>query len=414
MKTINTDSKVYPWIVVGLLWFVALLNYMDRQMLSTMREAMQVDIEELQSATSFGHLMAIFLWIYGLMNPFSGFIADRFSKKMLIVGSLFVWSLVTFLMGFANTFSELYALRAVMGISEALYMPAALALIVEYHSDKSRSLAVGLHMTGLYVGQALGGFGALVSENFSWHKTFIGFGFIGIAYSVILLLFLRNKKRVISNTVEPTVKWNSNLITSLKSFFSKREYLVVLFCFLVFSLPGWATKNWLPTLLSDSLQISLSTAGPIATITIAGSSFVGVLIGGSLSDRWILKNKRARILSGAIGLLHMVPALLLLGYGNSILMVVGAGILFGLGFGTYDANNVPTLYQYVNLKNRATAYGFMNMVGIFGGAFITNVLGKYTDEGNLGKGFSMLAIVVLIAFIVQVSLLTTRNMVEGD
>ena len=124
-------SKNYPWVAVGLLWMVALLNYLDRQMLATMKPAMQIDIEELQSATNFGYLMAVFLWIYGLMSPVSGIIADRLNKKWLIIGSLFVWSLVTLLMGFAQTYNQLYALRALMGISEALYIPAGLALPAE-------------------------------------------------------------------------------------------------------------------------------------------------------------------------------------------------------------------------------------------------------------------------------------------
>ena len=161
MKTTDTQSptaRIYPWVVVGLLWGVALLNYMDRQMLSTMKDAMQVDITELPSATNFGRLMAAFLWIYALVSPVAGAVADRVSRKWLIIGSLFVWSAVTFGMGYANTFNQLYVLRAIMGISEALYIPAGLALIADWHQDRTRSLAVGIHMTGLYTGQALGGF----------------------------------------------------------------------------------------------------------------------------------------------------------------------------------------------------------------------------------------------------------------
>ena len=181
MKT----SKLYPWFVVALLWGVALLNYMDRQMLSTMKEAMQVDITALQSAVNFGHLMAVFLWIYGLMSPVSGIVADRMNRKWLIVGSLFVWSSVTFLMGEASSFSQIFWLRALMGVSEALYIPAGLSLIADYHSEKTRSLAVGIHMTGLYTGQAIGGFGATVAASFTWQTTFHWFGIIGIAYACL-------------------------------------------------------------------------------------------------------------------------------------------------------------------------------------------------------------------------------------
>ena len=149
------NKSIYPWVVVGLLWIVALLNYMDRQMLSTMQEAMKVDIVELNKAEAFGALMAIFLWIYGFMSPVAGIIADRVNRKWLVVGSLFVWSAVTFLMGYAHDFHELYWLRAIMGVSEALYIPSALSLIADWHEGKSRSLAVGVHMTGLYVGRLL-------------------------------------------------------------------------------------------------------------------------------------------------------------------------------------------------------------------------------------------------------------------
>jgi len=141
---------------------------MDRQMLSTMKDAMAIDITELQSAERFGVLMAIFLWIYGCVSPFAGAISDRVNRKWLIVGSIFVWSLVTFLMGVAEDFNQLRILRALMGISEALYIPSALSLLADWHEGKSRSLAIGIHMTGIYMGQAVGGFGAVVAAMLSW------------------------------------------------------------------------------------------------------------------------------------------------------------------------------------------------------------------------------------------------------
>lgn len=340
------NSKIYPWIVVGLLWGVALLNYMDRQMLSTMKDAMQVDIVELQSATNFGYLMAIFLWIYALMSPVSGVIADRMSRKWLIVGSLFVWSSVTYLMGIAETFNQIVFLRALMGVSEALYIPAGLSLIADYHTGKSRSLAVGIHMTGLYTGQAIEGFGATVADAFSWHTTFHWFGIIGIAYAVILMLFLHDKK----TEILPTEKLQTNpqkekesVFTSLKSLLTNVAFWVILLYFAAPSLPGWATKNWLPTLFAENLDLPMSQAGPISTITIAVSSFIGVLIGGPLSDKWVQKNLRGRVYTGAIGLGLTIPSLLLLGFGHNLVAVVGAGLLFGIGYGIFDTNNMPIL-----------------------------------------------------------------------
>ncbi|WP_278504981.1 MFS transporter [Phocaeicola barnesiae] len=403
-------SNVYPWIVVALLWGVALLNYMDRQMLSTMKDSMQIDITELQSAANFGRLMAVFLWIYGLMSPVAGLIADRLNRKWLIVCSLFVWSAVTYLMGVADTFNQVFWLRALMGISEALYIPAGLSLIADYHTGRSRSLAVGIHMTGLYTGQAIGGFGATVAAAFSWHTTFHWFGIIGIAYAIILMLFLRDKK---SEPVTPVQSTNTeeqkvNIFQSLRMLFSNIAFWVILLYFAAPSLPGWATKNWLPTLFAENLNLPMSQAGPLSTITIAVSSFIGVLTGGLLSDKWVQRNLRGRIYTGAIGLGLTIPSLLLLGFGHSLVAVVGAGLLFGIGYGIFDANNMPILCQFVSAKQRATAYGVMNMTGVFAGAAITDLLGQWGDGGNLGLGFAMLAIVVVVALCAQLYFLRPK------
>ena len=399
----------YPWIVVALLWVVALLNYMDRQMLSTMKPTMQIDIHELQSATNFGYLMAIFLWIYGFMSPVSGIIADRLNRKWLIVGSLFVWSGVTFAMGYATTFNQLYWLRAVMGVSEALYIPAGLALIADYHTDKTRSLAIGIHMTGLYVGQAIGGFGATIAATFSWQQTFHSFGIIGIAYSVVLIFFLREKRNAVVHELGQPQNKKPAILKGLAVLFTNISFWVILFYFAMPSLPGWGVKNWLPTLFAENLNIDMSKAGPMSTITIAASSFLGVIFGGILSDKWVQKNLRGRIYTSAIGLALTIPALLLIGFGHSIFHVVGAAFCFGFGYGMFDANNMPILCQFVSSKYRATAYGLMNMVGVFAGAFITDLLGKSTDAGNLGKSFAMMGGVVVIALIIQLTILRPKT-----
>lgn len=411
------NKKFYPWLVVALLWVVALLNYMDRQMLSTMQDAMKLDIVELQKAEAFGALMAVFLWIYGLVSPFAGVVADRVSRKKLVVGSLFVWSAVTYLMGYASDFTQLYWLRALMGVSEALYIPSALSLIADWHEGKSRSLAIGIHMTGLYVGQAVGGFGATIAATFSWHSTFYWFGIIGIAYSVVLALLLHDKPKaaaaVAASPNPATLMKKESLWRGLSVVLSTWAFWVILIYFAVPSLPGWATKNWLPTLFADSLGLEMAQAGPMSTITIAASSFVGVLLGGVLSDKWVLRNIRGRIYTSAIGLGMTIPALVLLGFGHSVVAVVGAGMLFGIGFGMFDANNMPILCQIISAKYRATAYGVMNMVGVFAGAAVTQLLGKWTDGGNLGMGFAVLGGIVIVALVLQlVCLRPTSDNVE--
>lgn len=406
------NKKFYPWLVVALLWVVALLNYMDRQMLSTMQSAMMVDIVELNKAEAFGALMAVFLWIYGFVSPVAGIITDRLNRKWLVVCSLFVWSGVTFLMGYASNFQQLYWLRAVMGISEALYIPSALSLIADWHEGKTRSLAIGVHMTGLYVGQAIGGFGATIAAMFSWHSTFHWFGIIGMVYSVILMLLLHenpNHGRTQPKSVEPLGEKKPGVLSGLGVVLSTWAFWVILFYFAVPSLPGWATKNWLPTLFAGTLGIDMSVAGPMSTITIAASSFVGVIIGGRLSDSWVQRNIRGRVYTGAIGLGMTIPALILLGLGHTLVAVVGAGVLFGIGYGMFDANNMPILCQFVSAKYRGTAYGIMNMTGVFCGAAVTHLLGKWTDGGSLGEGFALLGGIVLLALILQLACLRPKT-----
>jgi len=411
------QRRWYPWLVVFLLWGVALLNYLDRQMISTMKSSMMVDIKELETAENFGRLMAVFLWIYGLMSPVAGLIADRINRKKLIIGSLGVWSGVTLMMGYSATFEQLYTLRALMGVSEALYIPAALALIADYHTGNTRSLAVGIHMTGLYLGQALGGFGAAVAETWSWQSAFQGFGIVGILYGGLLIIFLYDK-RIEAARQEENLSFRkriNSLGRTLMLLTGTLSFWVILFYFSAPSFPGWAVKNWLPTLYADSLGIGMSKAGPLSTITIAISSLFGVITGGIMADRWISRNLKGRIFTGVIGLSMTIPALFLLGFGRGFPVVVAGGIIFGIGFGMFDANNMPVLCQFVPPGNRAAGYGIMNMAGVFAGALATSWLGKSADAGNLGRDLAFLSMPVALALLLMLVTLkpTTADKIKN-
>ncbi len=410
-------KKIYPWILVGLLWGVGLLNYMDRQMFATMQDAMAMDIPELNplvspnSAEAFGFLMSIFLYIYAPMSPIAGLVADKVNRKWLIVVSLFVWSGVTFSMGLATNYDQLVFLRGLMGVSEALYLPTGLAMIADFHRKGTRSKAIGIHMTGIYLGSALGGFGATIAAAYTWHFTFHTFGIIGMVYALVLIILLKEKKGHAGEHVPPSQRRKRPpLLKAFAVLFTNISFWVILLYFAVPSLPGWATKNWLPTLFSTNLtDMSMAVVGPLSTITLAAPSFVGVIFGGWLSDKWVQKNIKGRVFTGAIGIGLMIPGLILLGYGHTLAGLVGAGACFGIGFGMYDANNMPILCQFVSEKYRATAYGVMNLVGVLFGGFVTDVLGKATDAGHLGRDFAILGAVVLIALIVQITCLNPKT-----
>ena len=407
-----TEKKFYPWLVVGLLWIVALLNYLDRQMLSTMQQNIGADITLVADPKYFGYLMAIFLWVYGIFSPFSGAVADRVSRKWLIVGSLGVWSAVTYAMGYCDDFEELMWLRGIMGISEALYIPSALSLIADFFTGKGRSLAIGLHMTGLYCGQALGGFGSMVATTWSWQSTFHWFGIIGVGYALVLTFLLYEKSG--HGSAAPTARKTDtkvkkeNVIQSLATVFSTMAFWVILFFFASSSIPGWATKNWLPTLFHDNLSLNMEWAGPMATLTIAVSSFIGVMIGGPLSDRWVKRNVKGRIYTSAIGLAMMIPALVLIGLAHNAVLSVAAGLFFGVGYGMFDANNMPILCQFVSSRQRAMAYGFMNSVGVIMGAITTQLLGGLAEQVGLGMCFAFMGVILVVALVLQLAVLRPK------
>ena len=401
MSAAPSSLPRHAWLTVALLWPVALLNYLDRQMLSTMGISIKADIVELQSAEMYGNLMAIFMWVYAFCSPLGGLIADRTSKRWLIITSLGVWSFVTLMMGHVSGYRELYWLRAVMGVSEAFYIPAGLALIADYHRGATRSLAVGIHMSGIYLGQALGGLGGWVAQEISWRAAFQSCGYIGVAYAFVLIALLREPEKadVRSDKSDSSDKANASSQANWLGF------IILMLCFSLPSLPGWAVKNWLPTLLQDRFLMEQKTSGLWATVVVASAGFLGVLIGGKLSDQLSVRHVRGRTWVSAAGLVLLVPALAGIGLAPSFWVVIASTALFGMAFGLFDTNNMPILCQLMPPRLRATGYGLLNMVGIGSGAYLTPLLGKMKDHGvPLAQGFAYCAIPALIAAALMLSL----------
>jgi MFS family permease len=170
-------------------------------------------------------------------------------------------------------------------------------------------------------------------------------------------------------------------------------------------MPGWATKNWLPELVAKVIAGSFGLdpkeamhyAGPTAVICLAGASFIGAMIGARISDKWVQKNLRGRVFTSCIGLALIVPSLIFMGLGESLFAVVLAILCFGIGYGFFDTNTMPILCQFVPSRQRATAYGFINMSGVLGGAAITTALGNL----SLGTGFALLGGVTVLSLLIQ-------------
>jgi MFS transporter, Spinster family, sphingosine-1-phosphate transporter len=385
----------YAWAVVALLWPVAMLNYLDRQMVSTIRSSIRADIPTIANDQDFGTLMAVFMWVYAFLSPVGGFIADKFNRRWTVIGSLFVWSAVTWATGQAHTYSQMLLFRATMGISEAFYIPAALALIADFHTGGTRAKEVGIHQSGIYAGLALGGIGGYIAQASSWRNCFTWFGVAGVIYAIVLMLTLRDAP---SSGVENRADKNVTVIDTLGALWSKPAFWILVIYFTLPAIAGWVTKNWLPTFLADTFHLKEGPAGLSATGYIQFASFIGVVLGGVVADWWMRRTPRGRIFTSALGVLLLVPALLGLGYAWSLSAAIAFMILFGLGWGFFDCNNMPILCQIARPEHRATGYGFMNLVSISVGACATVALGWMRDRHvKFSVAFAASAAVALLS-----------------
>ncbi len=387
------------WMVVGLLWMAGLLNYLDRLVIAAMREPLKADVA--MTDAQFGLLTSVFLWTYGLFSPFGGFLADRFSRRGVIIGSLFVWSVVTWTMGRLHNFEGLLVARAVMGVSEACYIPAALALIADYHPGPTRSLATGLHMSGIYAGAALSGVGGYVAERYGWRAGFTWFGGFGIVYAVVLLAWLRDAARpaeanTTNHAAQPTeTGWG--LARAMRTLLTQRAFLILLLVSAFVGIANWGINGWLPTYMKDHFHLGLGAAGMTATVYIQLASFVGVLVGGVWADRWSRTQPRARAFVPAIGFCIAGPWLFW-GIGAETLAVaVAALVVYGLGRGFLDANLMPALRTITDQRFSATGYGLLNFVGVTTGGLMIYAGGWLKDaQIELGHIFRVSAVGLLI------------------
>ena len=387
-------GSFYAWAVVAMLVPVALLNYLDRMMVATMRSSIRADIPTIANDADFGFLMALFMWVYaGFLVPLGGYLADRFNRRWMVIISVFIWSLVTWLTGHAHTFTEMAWTRALMGMSEAFYIPAALALIADFHTGPTRSRAIGIHMCGIYAGQALGGLGGYIADKSSWRNAFYWFGAAGILYAIFLLFALRTPR----HAGQDASKENLGVGGSVRALLGTGAFLILTVYFTLPGIPGWAIKNWLPTFLATQFNLKQGPAGMSATGYVTLACFVGALMGGVLADRAMRFTPRGRIYVSAIGMGLCAPALIGLGNVGSLGYAIACMILFGVGFGFFDANNMPILCQIVRPENRAVGYGFMNFVGVAAGAGITVLMGAMRDRGiSLGIVFTICAAAALL------------------
>lgn len=397
------------WMVVAMLWWVALLNYLDRLMLTTMRDSIKEAIP--MSDAEFGLLTSVFLWVYAGLSPFAGFLADRFNRSRVIVGSLLLWSLVTMLTGQARTFHELLAARVLLAICEASYIPAAMALIADYHRGPTRSLATGIHETGIFIGAAMSGLGGWLALRYSWSSSFTIFGAIGTLYALALAVTLSDAPRTeLPPTESGSPAPQANLWQALVSLCRQRDYLFLAAYWGLLGVAGWAIVGWLPAYLNEQFHLDQGAAGLSATGYLFVASLLGVLFGGGWADRWSRTNQRARILVPLLGLCVAAPAVLLAAQ-TSLLVVAIAGItIYGFTRVFGDANMMPMLCLVADPRYRATGYGLLNLFSCVMGGLAVYAGGKLLDHGlSLSILFQVSAGILVICALLLVPVVQRRS-----
>ena len=418
------------WLIVALLWVIGLLNYLDRQMLVNMRHSIVSDhslpattaaaalnaapgsagVATWRSMTEaeFGLLSSAFLWTYGLLSPLAGFLADRFNRRTVILWSLLVWSAVTWLTGHAHTFGELVAARALMGISEACYVPAALALIVEYHRGPTRSLATGLHISGMYVGSILGGLCGWLASTWGWRPGFQVFGVVGLVYGGLLLAAWRPP--FISPPAAPAAPGGAlperpKAAEAFAHLLASRGFLILLAVSALVGAAFWTIKNWLPAFFVTEVHVNQAWAGVFSTSTFNAACFFGMLGAGIVADRWSRRNPRARSLVPAICFCVGAPCLFCIGFITAVPLLVLCVVIAGMTQGTLDTNLMPALCTVADARYRATGYGLLNCIGTLTGGAMTYAGGFLKDkEVSFATQFQWGAAAILVIGLLLFSL----------
>lgn len=368
------ETKTIPgaWRIVALLWMVGCLNYLDRVMLTTMRGSVIAAIP--MTEAQFGLLTSAFLWVYGALSPFAGFLADRYSRSRVIVVSLLAWSTITWLTAHASSYAGLLTTRALMGVAEACYIPAALALITDYHRGDTRSRAEGLHMSGVMIGSGLGGLGGWIAERHGWSHSFTLFGLLGIAYTVVVALWLRDAPRETIDSAPRLVRTSLPQIALAEAFrdlFHRPAFLLAVAYWGLLGLAGWAVIGWMPTYLNEQFNLSQGVAGLTSTGYMQVALLAGVLFGGAWADKWFRKDANGRIYVPMIGLAIAAPGVLMAGYTAYLPLAITGLVLYGFTRAFADSNMMPILCQVTDPRYRATGYGILNLCAtIVGGATI--------------------------------------------
>ncbi len=380
----------YKWWVVAMLWWIAFFNYADRQAIFSVFPLLEKELH--LNPVQLGLLGSAFAWVYGLCSPVAGMIVDRVRRKSAILGGLQGWSLICMATAAARSFPALVFFRGAEGLGETFYFPASVSLVSAYHGDDTRSRALGLHQTSVYIGTIAGGFFAgAIGQHYGWRWSFLVFGGLGVVLGLVLSRFLREPVRRADEAKMP-------LRDFLRLVGSTPAALLLMAAFVCANFVAVVLLSWMPKFLYDKFHLSLAAAGLTATVFVQLASMVGSPLGGWMADVFRRRRPGGRMAVQAAGVLCGAPFVVLCGLTDSAVWLVIALTAWGFFKGLYDANIFASLFDVVPAEARGTAAGFMNMVGwLGGGGTAPLVIGVVARGSGLGPAIAMAAAVYVVA-----------------
>lgn len=409
VQTETDANPYYKWVVVGVMWLIACLNYTDRMTIFSVFPVLKNEM----GLTDIGLALigSSFLWVYAVFSPVGGYLGDRFPRRTVILGSLVLFSLITFATGLARTGNQLVALRCLLGISEAVFLPPALAYIASYHFDRTRSLANSIALSGLTAGAGLGSwYGGFMTEHYSWRLGFFLLGGVGVLTALVSMTVLRPDApvtvvRVPEVVTEPPGR---KILAILKT----PTAACLIFLAFALSLTSWPTHSWLPTYIFENFKLSLTRAGSIVTLFAALPALVGGIAGGILADRWSRRDVRGRMAVQVIGFCVMAPTMLAIGFMPSATTVAGVLLVYSVARGMLEGNSMPLFCSVLPANRWSMAYGLYNTAGTLAGSLGIFLVGM--QKAKWGIGYTLSAMSVLLVMSLVVTAITTFRFLPMD
>jgi MFS family permease len=394
------SDRVYKWAVVVMLWMVCFFNYADRQSIYSVFPMLEKDPSLQLTPVQLSYVASSFMWVYAGAGWFAGLVGDRFRRKTVVLSGFLFWSVVTLAFSFATRYWHIIALRAIEGLGEAFYFPAAMALISAYHGKNTRSRAMGIHQSSVYIGTVAGGtLGGAMGQYFGWRSSFTVLGLAGIALG--LLLFVCLKEPVEESRTGPRRRESLGaILKTIGDIYRVPMVWVLTGVFVGANFVAIVFLVWLPKFLFDKFDMSLSMAGFSATAYLQVASVVGVLAGGILADRMVRRYRGGRMMTQALGLFCGVPFIFVVGWTLHVPLLILAMACFGLFKGLYDSNIWASVHDVVPPERRATAVGVINSISWLGAGAATVTIARASERFGMSACISATSLIYLFLAVV--------------